>query len=326
MSTTLTKGERGATVPALPNETAAANPALIYLASLSSQNSRRAMRGCLERIVALLAPGTPIDAMRWHELRHGHVAAVRTALDAVGYAPATIALHLAALKGTLRAAWRMDLLDAEHLARACDVKPPRRSALPAGRHVDAGEVLALFDVVARDREPVGAARDAALLAILFGAGLRRSEITALDLEDFDAETGALQVRHGKGNKARIAYVSNGARQAVIDWIAVRGDEHGALLCPVTKAGTLAIRHLSTTAIADALQRLADRAGIAHASPHDARRTFIGELLEAGADLAHVQALVGHSSPTTTARYDRRPEAARQRAAERLHVPYRSRAG
>ncbi|SDG73919.1 YCII-related domain-containing protein [Sinosporangium album] len=59
---------------------------------------------------------------------------------------------------------------------------------------------------------------------------------------------------------------------------------------------------------------------ARRTPHDFRRTFIGELLDAGVDLATAQVLVGHSSPATTARYDRRPERRRREAVDRLRLP------
>ena len=79
--------------------------------------------------------------------------------------------------------------------------------------------------------------------------------------------------------------------------------------------------MSTTAVYRRLQHLAHRARIGALAPRDLRRTLAGDLLDAGADLAVVQQLLGHASPASTAGYDRRGARARRAAAGLVHIPY-----
>ena len=80
--------------------------------------------------------------------------------------------------------------------------------------------------------------------------------------------------------------------------------------------------LTAQTVYDVLARRADQAGVKKFSPHDLRRTFAGDLLDAGADLATVQKLMGHANANTTAGYDRRDARAKKDAVNKLHVPYR----
>ena len=293
-------------------------PAAVYLARLAP-GSRRTLRGALDTMAALLTGGRA-DAMAcpWHLLRYPHTQAVRAVL-AERYAPATANKHLAALRGVLKEAWRLGLVDGESYHRAGDLAGVRGTALPAGRGLTSAELRALFEACA-DETP-GGARDAALLALLYGALLRRSEAVALDLVDYDPDSGALKVR-GKGNKERVSYLPAGGRAAVDAWLRVRGDELGPLLVPVRKGGLVLLRRLSAEAVLYACQKRQRQApGVGPFSPHDLRRTTIGDLLDAGVDLATVQHLAGHAQVQTTARYDRRPESVKRKAAERLHVPF-----
>ncbi len=292
------------------------HPVFVYLASLAP-GSRRTMRTALRVVAAIVAPDLDEAALPFWRLDYQHVAAVRTRL-AETFAPSTANRMLAALRGVLRSAFRLGLMSAEQLARACDVDPIVGSRVPKGRSLPAGEVRALFDTC--DARKPGGGRNAALLALLYGCGLRRFEVVAIDLEHYDPTDGRLVVR-GKGNRERIVYLGDGARAAIAAWLAFRGDEPGPLLYPVTKGGTIERRRMSDAAVAELVGRLAPRANVPRFSPHDMRRTFIGDLLDGGADLATAQALAGHSSPKTTSAYDRRGDRAKKRAAELLHVPF-----
>ena len=314
-------GSAGPLVPIAPSELAttsgdpARSPVLCYLARLGA-SSRRTMLGALDAIARLLAgPNAIALTLRWHLLEPAHTSALRSRL-VDSYAPATSNRFLSALRGVLREAWRLGLLAAEQHERLRDLPPSPGSRLPAGRQVVEGELHALF--AACDGSTIGR-RNAALLAVAFGGGLRRSEAVGLDIEDVDVGTGCARVR-GKGGRERIVWLAVGAPKLVETWIEVRGAEPGPLLLPVRRGGQVIRRRLSAQAVLDAMRALAHRAGVARFSPHDLRRSWVSALLDAGADLASVQRLAGHASPSTTSRYDRRPEAAKQRAASLLHVP------
>ena len=301
------------------------HPVRVYLRSLSP-GSRRTMLQALD-VIARLLTGERHDALSlsWGALRYQHTAAVASVLGEQ-YAPATANKMLAALRGVLKAAWRLEQISTEDYQRAIDFKPLRGETLPAGRAISAGELRALFDACAGDiykdgsRRPT-AVRDAAVLAILYGVGLRRSEVIALDFEHYNAETGELKVLRAKGKKDRLSYAGRGTRDAISAWLELRGETSGPLFWPILKSGRLIPRRLSDQAILTLLMRRAKQAGVKHLSPHDMRRSFISDLLDAGADISAVQKLAGHANVSTTIRYDRRGETAKQKASELLHVPF-----
>ena len=299
------------------------NPAVMYLVGLS-ESGRRTMHQALRAVANMMTNGTAdLESFAWNELRFQHVTAIRTKLEATEYKPATINKFLAALRGTLRAAWLSGQISAEDYHRAVAVKLIKNTALPAGRELSHGELSALMANCEHDTTNAGA-RDAAIIALMYSCGLRREEVVILSLADYSPEDGRLVVR-GKGNKERIAWLTGGAARAVADWLNVRGEDPGALFVAVNKAGRMANRdHMTPKTIYSMLAKRATEAGVKSFSPHDMRRTFVSDLLDAGADITTVSKMAGHANVTTTSRYDRRPEEAKRKAASLLHVPYAGR--
>ena len=318
----MTEQELVEATAALERQSGDRNAVDAYLGRLRSARARTVQLGALEQVAATLLGQAAVHGIArgfpWWQLRREHVAKLRADL-LERYAPATVRRMLSAIRGVLEEAWAAGLMAHDDYAQAVRVKPVRSERLPRGRALEAGELRGLFESCARSG--VIGARDAALLAVCYGAGLRRAEAVGLELADFDGATGTLTVRHGKGDKARQVYATNGGKRALLAWLEVRGTEPGPFLLAVAKGGRVVGRGLTPAAVAKALSRLARRAGVARFSPHDLRRSFVSDLLDAGADLAVVSKLAGHAQLETTSIYDRRPEAAKRKAAELLHVPY-----
>ncbi len=292
------------------------DPLLAYLGSLSPR-SRVTVQERLRAVARMMQ--VPYEAVEWHELRDHHIEWIRQALTERGVAPSTVNVTLSALKGIARRARNLNLMTSEEYDRIRDVKGAKGEREPAGRSPTAGEIEALVRACLRDRTPAGV-RDVAMLGVLYIGGIRRAELASLQLSDYTPEPPTLRVR-GKGNKHRSVPLTAAAAAAVDDWLRVRGDFEGALFVPLTQRGEIAGTSMTGRAISKMLAKRVGQAGVEPLSPHDFRRTFIGDLLERGIDISRVKEMAGHASVDTTARYDRRPEAERRKAVEVLHYPY-----
>jgi len=291
------------------------NPAAVYRDSLS-RGSYWAVHHSLETIVKLLGGADPWS-YPWHRLRYLETARVRAQL-VERYAPATVNKILSALRGVLKTCWRLGLMDAETHARAADVANVRATTLPSGRAVERDEVRALF---ATCDDSMAGRRDAAMLAILYGGGLRRAELCGLDLSDFDAGECLITVRAGKGRRDRRVFLAKSVCRVVKRWTAARGGgDDGPLFCPISSTGAVRLTRLRGEAVRYILQRRQRQAGLTGITPHAMRRAYVSSLLSAGVDVFTVQKLAGHADAVTTVRYDRRGEGERRRAAAQLRIP------
>jgi integrase/recombinase XerC len=178
-------------------------------------------------------------------------------------------------------------------------KLPQR--LPRAVPVD--EAFALME--APDDEKLLGLRDMAMLEVLYGGGLRVSELCGLDLDDVDLKQRTARVL-GKGNKERICPLHEGAVAAVQSWLERRGE---LLAKPAKKQDPHALflnfrgGRLTTRSVERHLDRYVQQLGLQRKmSPHALRHSFATHLLAGGADIRSIQELLGHASLSTTQRY------------------------
>jgi integrase len=277
------------------------------------------MATALQAIAVFLSGGRAGAAsIDWSAVGYGEAVAVRAWLVGKGRAPATVNRYLSALRGVLRRAWLAGELSADQYQRAAAVRGVAcDQAAGGGRQLTAGEVRALFEAAAELAE-LAAARDGAALGLLYGCGLRRAEAAALTRGDVGA--GWVRVFRGKGGRSRRVPMPAGTAAAVGELVELApGDQGDPLLVSLRGSGGV-----TAGGLARRLRWLCRRAGVEPCGCHDLRRSFVGHLLDSGADLSMAARLAGHSQVQTAARYDRRGDDAAERAAGRLLVPYRSR--
>ncbi len=309
----------------LPNDR---NPLLLYLGRLTGETSAKTMARVLRRAGKIIATwmvgaaDVPYDQLPWHMLRYQHVARLRSVWAQAGLKPRTINQYLSAVKGVMDEAENLGLISPDDARRVEKVKGLKvRDEILAGRSIDDDEVRRLVSQC--DTSTMGL-RNYALLALLFGGGLRRREVSKVRIADFDAAHGEVRVR-GKGAKERLVPLSSDAIAMVKAWLVTRGrgdDPRAPLLVAFTLEGEVkrengVVTPLTSSGVYRVLCAIAAKAGVEDISPHDARRTRITEMLLAGENIVTVQRIAGHESVETTGRYVRTGQEAAREAASRV---------
>lgn len=214
-------------------------------------------------------------------------------------AASTRARQLAAIKSFYRYLVRRKVIDVSPARRVKTPKLPQR--LPRAVPID--ETFAIME--APDTDQLLQLRDKAMLEVLYGAGLRVSELCGLSLKDVDLRARMVRVL-GKGNKERLVPLNEGAVEAINAWLLRRGE---LLAKPRPKQDPQAMflnfrgGRLTTRSMQNHLDRYVKQLGITRdVSPHALRHSFATHLLASGADVRSIQELLGHASLSTTQRY------------------------
>ncbi len=152
-------------------------------------------------------------------------------------------------------------------------------------------------------DELAALRDRAMLELFFSTGLRVSELCSLNA-DIDLTRDEFSVR-GKGDKVRVVFLSPSAKKAVGEYLKKRGDMSDALFVSYGKGGPKGkdLPRITPRSVERMVKQYAVKAGITRkVTPHVIRHSFATDLLEGGADLRSVQALLGHANIATTQVY------------------------
>jgi integrase/recombinase XerD len=238
----------------------------LVLNGIASPHTRRSYEQALEEFLI------------WFRAEPGRVfnkAAVqsyRTELQTNGLAPSTVNVRLAAIRRLASEAADNGLMAPELAAGIAQARRAKRSGTRLGRWLSAEQAKSLLALPNPETEK--GIRDRAILALLVGAGLRRSEVAALDREHIQERDGRWLVADlvGKGGRIRTVPIPAWAYAALRRWTESAGISHGPIFRTVTRHRHIGSRRLTSQAVYSILQQYTDGLGVP-ARPHDLRRTF-----------------------------------------------------
>jgi len=264
--------------------------------SVASEHSRRAYSFALDHFFRWYAaePRGPFSKALVQEYR-AH-------LETQNLSASTINLHLAAIRKLANEAADNGLLAPELAAGIARVRGAKRLGTRAGNWLTPEEATAMLN--APDRSKLIGCRDRAILALLIGCGLRRTELASLNADRIQLRDSRWVVPDlvGKGNRLRTVPVPAWVKEILDEWLERAGISSGAVFRPLNKAGRMLDGRISEDTVWNVVRDYGARLGKAGFAPHDLRRTCAKLCRVSGGDLEQIQLLLGHASVQTTERY------------------------
>jgi integrase len=262
----------------------------MVLDSVVSANSKRNYAQALDGLF-LFAAGRPLTRallMEWRATMEEH-------------APSTVNVRLSAMRKMVTEARRNGMLGAEEAANLTDVPNVRQQGTRLGNWLTKEQARELLTIP--DRNTLKGKRDYAILALLVGCGLRRRELSGLNMEDIQMRENRWVIAdlRGKGGRIRAVAVPVWVKQGINVWLTGARIEEGRLFRSVKKGGKRIGESLGDWAVWAIVEQSAKEIGIERFGAHDLRRTCAKLCRKAGGDLEQIKFLLGHSSIQTTER-------------------------
>ena len=297
-------------------------PALAYLFSLGSDDSIRAMTSYLYKACLIMWGEEPrvieasmskekervLVASPWYLLNSDlinkliHVLQASDARYSDRKLPSSsINTTLSAVKGVARQAKIKRIIDVDTYGDIEDIRSVKCCRINEGRALESEEINALLTNCMKDTSVRGV-RDKAIILVLIGAGLRRSEIVGIKISDVNFTRSEIRIV-SKGNKEALQPVNNQILDSIECWVEqARGDLPGPLFNRIIKNDEIQDKGLTSQAIYSILKERGLKSNLEKFTPHDLRRTYATWLLEGGENLEVVRDMMRHSSIQTTQKY------------------------
>lgn len=267
----------------------------LVLDGLTSSHSKRAY----EKAIA--------DFLEWYQgqgkpgLTKATVQRYKTVLQESGLAPSSINQRMSAIRKLAQEAADNGLVDQSIANGVAKVKGVKQQGVKAGNWLSKEQAQALIN--APDITTLKGLRDRAILAIMVGSGLRRSEVAFLSLKDIQQREGRWVIVDivGKGNRVRSVPISGWSKVAIDEWTKAAGIDSGNVFRRVNKGDRVMGESMTAQAIRDVVKEYSNRLGY-EIGAHDLRRTYAKLAHKGGSGLDQIQLSLGHASIKTTEKY------------------------